>query len=700
MEPRPPVLSPPKLPAEQRPLSPSQYARAPLQAPLPAELPSELLDVAQELAALRGGVDAAIWEGAEEIPPPPPPPKRRGDDLASTEHLVNVLADLSDARDSFAAAWDAKDEEEDPAPPPPPPRSQKLPRPTPAPRRVPANRAADAPPARRVPTKRVADAPARRVPTSRTADARRNRAADARREAAAASRARRERAAQEVEARRLKAEARRTAVSPTTQRRRANDLASTNRREASNERRRALQEAALQEACPFRPRTNVAPATVTAADGRRASKRLHQEATLRREAQLQKRRAARQLSEEHTFQPTLVASRKTATLVEDAALRRPLHERVAAVERARHVRRDALERRVRAEGAPSFRPVLNGDECSARMARRAAQKMLAEAAQAGAALLHDTSVPPDVAARLAADAWRRSRKRAARIEEAEAQRVVAQQKALDASKPCAGSERLAKNFSSFEERGHARQQAAEEKKQAREAERARQRREQFQFTANARSQQLDGKGKDEGPRVARLYRDAVETEQRKEERRAARDAELTFAPALSAGTKRMVNVKPSNLADATFEGRKEACAKAALKFREKCTFQPAINKNRPPTSTKTDAERRRERDARMESERRRRELAELDECSFQPRMNRDVPREAQPASRTGVPTAVKPVVVRGLARHLELKRTANRLAEEHRTRVHNAFHVPKAEEWRDGRHLTQCSPFELSTSTA
>ena len=91
-----------------------------------------------------------------------------------------------------------------------------------------------------------------------------------------------------------------------------------------------------------------APARVTAADGRRASKRLHQEAQLRRETQMRKRKEAQQLSEEHTFQPQLIAS-KTDTFVEDPSLRRPLHERVAAVERARQLRRDALEKRVRAE---------------------------------------------------------------------------------------------------------------------------------------------------------------------------------------------------------------------------------------------------------------------------------------------------------------------------------------------------------------
>ena len=214
--------------------------------------------------------------------------------------------------------------------------------------------------------------------------------------------------------------------------------------------------------------------------------------------------------------------------------------------------------------------------------------------------------------------------------------------------------------------------------------------------ANARSQRLDKEN--EGTRAAKLYRDAAEVEKRKEEARRARDASLTFAPSLSEGTRRMAHVAPSNLADASFAGRKEAAAKAALKHRAQCTFKPAINTYKPPRVQKTDAERKREREARIAEERQRRDLEELNECSFQPRTNHDVPREARPMARTGRHTAVKPVVVRGLARHLELKRHANKLAEEHRTRVHNAFHVAKADEWRDGRRLTQCAPFELSTS--
>ena len=116
--------------------------RPPTDSPPTAELPSELEDITKELAALRGGVDAAIWEPRDEAPPPPPP-KRIEINLASTEHLVNVLAGLSDARDSFAAAWDAEDEEPEAPPPPPPPRATKPPRPAPQPRRVPTNKAAE-----------------------------------------------------------------------------------------------------------------------------------------------------------------------------------------------------------------------------------------------------------------------------------------------------------------------------------------------------------------------------------------------------------------------------------------------------------------------------------------------------------------------------------------------------------------------------
>ena len=139
-----------------------------------------------------------------------------------------------------------------------------------------------------------------------------------------------------------------------------------------------------------------------------------------------------------------------------------------------------------------------------------------------------------------------------------------------------------------------------------------------------------------GTRAAKLYRDAAEVEKRKEERgnNGTRNSPCALAVGGHAADG-LHGVAPSNLADASFQGRKEAAAKASLKFQKQCTFKPAINTYKPPRVQKTDAERKREREARIAEERQRRDLEELNECSFQPRTNHDVPREARPMARTG-----------------------------------------------------------------
>ena len=75
-------------------------------------------------------------------------------------------------------------------------------------------------------------------------------------------------------------------------------------------------------------------------------------------------------------------------------------------------------------------------------------------------------------------------KRAEDIKKADEERVEAQKRLLSESKLSEGSQRIAKKFSSFEEREQMRKKAAEQRKQALEAQRARQRREQFRFTAS------------------------------------------------------------------------------------------------------------------------------------------------------------------------------------------------------------------------
>ena len=66
-------------------------------------------------------------------------------------------------------------------------------------------------------------------------------------------------------------------------------------------------------------------------------------------------------------------------------------------------------------------------------------------------------------------------KRAEDIKKADEARVEAQKRLLSESKLSEGSQRIAKKFSSFEEREQMRKKAAEQRKQALEAQRARQR---------------------------------------------------------------------------------------------------------------------------------------------------------------------------------------------------------------------------------
>ena len=152
-------------------------------------------------------------------------------------------------------------------------------------------------------------------------------------------------------------------------------------------------------------------------------------------------------------------------------------------------------------------------------------------------------MPPDVAARLAADAWRRSMKRAEDIKKADEARVEAQKRLLSESKLSEGFQRIAKKFSSFEEREQMRKKAAEQRKQALEAQRARQRREvplhgeQFKASRLWRRDSLVDFTKavdkeNEGTRAAKLYRDAAEVE-REEGGSAERAGRATHLRALA-----------------------------------------------------------------------------------------------------------------------------------------------------------------------
>ena len=97
-----------------------------------------------------------------------------------------------------------------------------------------------------------------------------------------------------------------------------------------------------------------------------------------------------------------------------------------------------------------------------------------------------------------------------------------------------------------------------------------------------------------------------------------------------------------------------------------------------------------EREETRQSELISKELEELKDCTFQPEVTGFNYRYKQPN---------KPVIVRGLGRHLELKNHSNRLKELERQRIEKAFSVKNISKYRRPETgTTIVEPFHLSES--
>lgn len=503
-------------------------------------LASDLGDISAEEERGADRLHASIFMPA--VPSEEPPPRDAAAELASTEHLVNLLANLSDARESFAAAWDdASRSSRGEEPPPEPPAAEK--------RSDALARAA-----------RARSDLARR-PSLRAFVAEHEKKSEGLARAARAKRATVER---------------RGPASPTKQRAKASELASSHlaAREAREAARLAKIEEEIAESCTFRPAlaTRDAPPPPP---GATTAVRLGTKPSRGSEAILQKGDLA----------PFAERERRRAVERRDAA-------------------RETRETRERELRETCFKP-----EISAR------SRALDDVAEARRRAEEKHGVYDPSRSRAAADAEPASRV------------------AL---------------------------------------------------------------------RAAKLAKDAAKADARKAKLRAARDAEHSFKPTLNERTK-ATDYKPSTKALAENARGKQQREKLEAEGRARraadCPFRPtlAAAPRRLARSARTDAERKRDRDDKHRAALKQRELDELMECSFQPFTNNRQKREARPQSATGRPTAVRPVVVRGLARHLENRQRAAALAEEKRTREHAAFHVAKAEEWRQGQNHTKVEPFALST---
>ncbi|KAJ1456901.1 hypothetical protein M885DRAFT_516480 [Pelagophyceae sp. CCMP2097] len=611
---------------------------------------------------MESSLAALLRLSVDSSPPPPPRPPRdeSGDDeeeLRTARHIEDLLG--TEARTSFAAAWDAESSCSDRPPlPPPSDRGQSTLRQT--------------------------------APAQHRGDRRRV-------EQLAVSRL------EEFEARETL--------------------------------RRAMEEERLLATCTFQPRLSARRKSARAADDLGVSERLHSEAVHRAEVRALERAAVAEAE---------VAACRFQPHINDSSLHfgdsRPLHERVADVERAASLRRLELraERDRANEEAHVFQPQINVDARSAAMAKRAtdrAFKTMMEAAHLSQQLSDETANaehPPDVAARLAADAWHRSMCGQQRLEAAEAEAAAERSRAAR-TKISRGSERIAASAPSiggvpFFERERRRESEARRRRAADEEERRAEEERLFQPAISGRSAKLDeratrrrlleaaaaadaaaaGGAGAAGPaaapesRVARLAADAAA----KEEKRAQRESEYysqwnykpeTNARKADAAAKADYDELSRNARGSAARSRAEK--EAFERQQSQCTFKPQlISKPSDKSNVKTEAERRAVKEIKIEAERKQRELDELRECSFRPSTNsKSTLREAAPAASTGAATTVKPVVVRGLARHLELRNRAKQLAQDHRSREHAAFTVERAEEWRHGQKFTTPQPFALST---
>lgn len=145
--------------------------------------------------------------------------------------------------------------------------------------------------------------------------------------------------------------------------------------------------------------------------------------------------------------------------------------------------------------------------------------------------------------------------------------------------------------------------------------------------------------------------------------------------------------------------RDSAIKEAEANQQAECTFKPEINavevSNRQLIFADSEnlvqnIERRREiRERVLDHKRRALEYEELKECTFAPVVNKGNPESMQGGS-------TKPIVIRGLGRHLELKEKTKRMAEAQRQREEKAF-LLKVSQPKD--LYTIPKPFNLSTSS-
>ena len=389
---------------------------------------------------------------------------------------------------------------------------------------------------------------------------------------------------------------------------------------------------------------------------------------------------------QYTFQPAIDG--QSAKMAERDGYR-PIHERTSDVQRDKAMRMNA--RLEDPERQHPFKPHI--DPKSERLAARR----------------RDGALPP-VAQRLEAEARaaRERKERAIAQRERELSREAPFQPHLQTSRAKVrrdASEVLNLPF-------HERQAALEMKRQQRASQRrarsARAEETWFQPDVNARSARILAKKQNsrlyETPQD-KVHRLAIaDAERRAAYRTAAAEekmAEMSFQPTIDPVSKRLAPSTTDAEKSINFRGRRtrmHAEQKAQVRFLQQHSFHPTLatpQSSRDAMTPRKGAieasqeypERRKSFEERRRQLRAEKELEEMRECTWTPKVNKRRPQQQ------------KPVVVRGLGRHLELREMAKRKDEEQQERERRAFGTASTG-GRNAVGITIAKPFRLSSSNA
>lgn len=459
---------------------------------------------------------------------------------------------------------------------------------------------------------------------------------------------------------------------------------------AKHEKERLAREEQAMAECTFQPQTGRGPTNPAALGD--LCERLHHEAEGRVAAREKAKRAA-ELKEmqQFSFHPNINEAAVSALV--DMSNHKPIHERVAEVQRERS---EALQRlRMLKESDPELTYKPKVSEASERLAQRRRRR-------------EGTAQEVDISTRLTQqkhkDVERKAKLHHAHEVEKRSELTFEPQIGQNTEKILGDNPMFKVGFL---ERQEAYAKASRAKKQERQMAEL----EDLPFNpdiGNANeilAHKEDTRVKESFlERVERLsHKDAERKRLRNKEAQEKYYAQFTFQPEIDGHSKKLGKAATS---EELHKNERGQAVKARLKagaeraFEQECTFQPTVgtgakfdpdklNKYRlnlddPEGLTERIEEQRREREEKAEEQRRLREFNELKECTFQPNVS---------ISKKHVPERGGPVIVRGLGRHLELKEMAKKQEEERLSREEEVF---KTQPRQPAAGYTVPQPFNLS----